>query len=75
MHAIEQSARVARTIAEIDEALAAVRLLEKDMEKFAVPEESMRDYYGYWTGINHVLRLINEKRSQLLAADKGPDAA
>ena len=74
LHAVEQSAREARTIAEIDEALEAVRELEKDMEQIAVPEENMRDYYGYWTAINHVLRLINEKRTVLLAAEKSSDA-
>ena len=70
---IEQSARIARTLGEIDTALADLRQLEKDMDKVTVPEENMRDYYGYWTAINHVLRLISEKRTQFLAADKAPD--
>lgn len=75
LHDIERSARAARTVGDIDAALAAVRQLEQGMDKITVPEENMRDYYGYWTAINHVLRLINEKRAQLLTADKRSDDA
>ncbi len=70
---IERSARAARTVRDIDIALTALRQLEQDMDNIAVPEENMREYYGYWTAINHVLRLINERRAQLLAAGKTPD--